>query len=81
MSNEIKIGKNGSTAMRVFDALKKEINDRTVAATPKSGEVAPDMNAAYVGQFYVDTELKKAYIAVATDSDPATGDWKEVTNA
>jgi len=49
--------------------------------TPKNGEVAPDMNADFLGQIFVNTVTGIVYIAVATDSVDATEDWARVSNA
>lgn len=59
---------NGSRAMRVLDAL-----------TPVNKVVAPAINAQYLGQIYVDSDAKTAYIAIAVDSVDPADDWKQVT--
>ena len=41
------------------------------------GESAPDASPAFVGQQYIDTAGKVAYIAVGTDS---VSDWKSITH-
>lgn len=41
------------------------------------GEVAPIINATFIGQQYIDTTNKVAYIAVSVND--VNGDWKQIT--
>lgn len=60
----------GSKAFRVGDALM-----------PMTGTAAPDVNAEYFGQLYINTTAKTIYISVAVGSATAANDWKQVTTA
>lgn len=65
---KIKLGNTGSTARRVLDAL-----------TPLNGTTVPSVHATFLGQQYVNTVSKKAYVAVALGSTNPADDWKETT--
>jgi len=60
----------GAQSHRVMDQL-----------TPMKGTTAPDVNAEFVGQMWVDTTGSKVYIAVAVGSVVVANDWKSVTIA
>jgi hypothetical protein len=63
---KITIGKSGSTAMRVLEAL-----------TPLTGTTAPTVNATFFGQKYIDTTAKAVYISVAVGSTTPANDWQK----
>lgn len=65
---EINFPDNGSRAMRVLEAV-----------TPINEETAPAINAQYLGQIYVDSDAKTAYISIAVDSEVPGDDWQQVT--
>ena len=46
-------------------------------ATPSTGTAGPAIVPSFIGQMFIDTSAKKAYIACGA----AAEDWKEVTNA
>ena len=48
---------------------------------PFYGNVAPAVNAVYLGQVYVDTVGKAVYVSVAVDSEVVADDWQKVTEA
>lgn len=66
-----KIGysQNGARAQRILEAV-----------TPLTGTTAPTVNAEYIGQTYIDTTGKAAYISVAVGSEDPANDW-EVADA
>jgi hypothetical protein len=63
---KISIGKSGSTAMRVLEAL-----------APLTGTTPPAVNATFIGQTYVDTAAKVVYVSIAKGSAEAANDWQE----
>ena len=65
---KIKYQDKGARVQRVLEAL-----------TPLNGTAAPAVQAAFLGQQFIDTVAKKAYIAIATDSVDPADDWKEIT--
>jgi hypothetical protein len=64
----IKLKDNGARSMRVLDVL-----------TPLNGSGAPAVNAAFLGQKYIDTTNKVIYMSVAVGSAVAANDWFRVT--
>jgi multisubunit Na+/H+ antiporter MnhB subunit len=64
----IPIGKSGSTAMRVLEAL-----------APIVGTTAPAVNATFIGQIYIDTTAKVVYRSMAKGSVAPADDWQRVT--
>jgi hypothetical protein len=68
----IPIGKSGSTAMRVLEAL-----------TPVIGTTAPAAHATYIGQIYINTTAvpPTVYVSVKTNAVAPADDWKQITLA
>lgn len=65
---KIEVGQYGADARRVLDSV-----------TPVNREVAPAMNAKYIGQVYVNTDAGTAYISIAVGSEVMANDWAQVT--
>ena len=42
---------------------------------PITEEKAPDANADFIGQVWVDTDADNVYVAIKTDSEPEANDW------
>lgn len=66
---KIDYSQNGARAQRILEAV-----------TPLTGTTAPTVNAEYIGQTYIDTTGKAAYISVAVGSEDPANDW-EVADA
>jgi hypothetical protein len=49
--------------------------------TPLNGVEAPDVQAKFLGQMFIDTEAGDVYVSVAIDSEDPADDWKKVTPA
>lgn len=65
----IDVRKSGADSRAVLDAL-----------TPLIGITAPDINATYIGQIYVDTVAGIVYVSVKKGSETPADDWQSVTN-